>query len=170
MPSFMTFNSLLSIFKIRPTNPATDLGIFTVKGEVTDSRLITEFSFSILVYNTPPKLKENIKDLTVYLGNPLSYKLPTIEDEEGLAIKIKPLLSLPAFVEFNSVLFTFTISPYKTQDLGRHAISICFTDFYSPKQCEQFGIIVEDPNSFNFKEYFTKNNGKITNKQPTEKF
>ena len=47
MPSFMTFNSLLSTFMIKPTNPATDLGIFTIRGEVTDSQLLTEFSFKV---------------------------------------------------------------------------------------------------------------------------
>jgi hypothetical protein len=41
MPSFMTFDYFLSTFMIRPNNPATDLGIFTIKGEVTDSQLST---------------------------------------------------------------------------------------------------------------------------------
>lgn len=43
MPSFITFDSLLSTFVIKPTNPATDLGIFNIKGEVTDSQLFIEF-------------------------------------------------------------------------------------------------------------------------------
>ena len=57
-----------------------------------------------------------------------------------------------------------------TQDLGRHSISICFTDGYSPKQCENFGVIVEDPASFHYKEFNTNYKGKIINKIPTEKF
>jgi hypothetical protein len=37
MPSFITYDSQLSTFAIKPVNPATDLGIFTIKGVVTDS-------------------------------------------------------------------------------------------------------------------------------------
>ena len=52
---------------IYPTNPATDLGIFTIKGEVhedeaSDSQLLIEFSFKVEVYNTPPKIKDKIPD------------------------------------------------------------------------------------------------------------
>ena len=65
MPSFLTFYSLLSSFAIKPTNPATDLGIFMIKGEVSDSRLVTEFSFKVEVYNTPPKMKDKIPDFTL---------------------------------------------------------------------------------------------------------
>ena len=36
MPSFMTFDTLLSTFVINPINPATDLGIFNIKGEVRE--------------------------------------------------------------------------------------------------------------------------------------
>ena len=95
MPSFMTFDSLFSTYVINPTNPATDIGIFTVKGELrevdaSDSFFSTEFSFKVEVYNTPPKMKEQIPDFKLYLGTPFTYKLPNIEDEEGLPIKIQP--------------------------------------------------------------------------------
>jgi hypothetical protein len=65
MPSFITYDSLLSTFAIKPVNPATDLGIFIIKGEVTDSQLFIEFSFKVEVYNTPPKIKDKIPDLTL---------------------------------------------------------------------------------------------------------
>ena len=65
MPAFLTFDSILSTFVIKPTNPATDLGIFTIKGEISDSQLFTEFSFKVEVYNTPPKMKDNIPDFTL---------------------------------------------------------------------------------------------------------
>jgi hypothetical protein len=32
MPAFLAFDNLLSTFVIKPTNPGTDLGIFTIKG------------------------------------------------------------------------------------------------------------------------------------------
>jgi hypothetical protein len=90
MPSFITYDSILTIFLIRPTNPATDLGIFSIKGEVTDSQLSTEFSFKINVYNSPPTMKDTIPDFTLFLGSLLNYRLPAIEDDEGLPIKIQP--------------------------------------------------------------------------------
>jgi len=65
MPSFSTYESLLSKFVIKPTNPATDLGIFMIKGEVSDSRLSEDFSFKVEVYNTPPKMTEKIPDFTL---------------------------------------------------------------------------------------------------------
>jgi hypothetical protein len=94
MPLFITFDRLLSTYVINPTNPATDLGIFTIKGElreidVSDSYLSTEFSFKVEVFNTPPKMKDQIPDFKLYLGTPLTYKLPNIEDEEELPIKIQ---------------------------------------------------------------------------------
>jgi hypothetical protein len=58
MPAFLAFDNLLSTFVIKPTNPATDLGIFTIKGEISDSQLFTEFTFKVEVYNTPPKMKD----------------------------------------------------------------------------------------------------------------
>jgi hypothetical protein len=55
----------LSTFVIKPTLPATDLGIFTIKGEVSDSQLSLEFSFKVEVFNTPPKMKDKIPDFTL---------------------------------------------------------------------------------------------------------
>ena len=65
MPSFITYDSLLTIFLIKPTNPATDLGIFSVNGEVSDSRLSVEFTFIVEIYNNPPKMKDKIPDFNL---------------------------------------------------------------------------------------------------------
>jgi hypothetical protein len=43
LPSFMTYDSFLSTFLIKPLNPVTDLGIFTIKGELSDTRLSNKF-------------------------------------------------------------------------------------------------------------------------------
>jgi len=90
MPSFIIYESFLGCLFIKPTNPDTDLGTFTIKGEVSDNRLSTEFSFKVEVYNNPPYMKDNIPDFTLQLGTPKIYTLPNIEDEEGLSIKIIP--------------------------------------------------------------------------------
>ena len=70
MPSFIIYESFLSTFVIKPTNPATDIGIFIIKGELTDSRLSTDFSFKVEIYNNPPYMKDNISDFTVKIGTP----------------------------------------------------------------------------------------------------
>ncbi len=56
-PSFVTFDNSDCSFLISPTNPSTSLGIFNVKGYITDSQLLTEYSFTIEVFNLPPKFK-----------------------------------------------------------------------------------------------------------------
>ena len=58
----MSYEDFLGSFMIKPTNPATDLGIFSVKGELSDSRLSTEFSFNVEIYNNPPYMKDDIPD------------------------------------------------------------------------------------------------------------
>lgn len=135
MPSFVTFNSLLQTFAIKPTNPATDLGMFIVKGTMSDSRLSTEFDFKIEVFNNPPHLKERLADQTVKLGVLSTYTLPSIQDEEGLAVKISPQLPLPSFTEYDAATKTFKFAANKTRELGRYTIAVCFSDGYYAEQC-----------------------------------
>ena len=78
-------------------------------------------------------MKEKIPDLTVMLGSPSTYTLPSIEDEEGLPVKIQASLPLPAFVEYDGSTKTFKFSANRTKEVGRYAISVCFTDGYSPQ-------------------------------------
>jgi hypothetical protein len=119
MPSFINYDVILSTFVIKPVNPATDLGMFTVKGQVSDSKLEMDFSFKVETYNTPPHMKDKIPDITVLLGTPITYTLPSIEDEEGLPIKIQPSLPLPAFVDYDSPTKTFKFAANKTKEVGR---------------------------------------------------
>ena len=86
----MTYQSFLNTFFIKPKDPTTDLGIFTIKGELSDSRSSSNFSFKINIYNNPPHMKDNITDLTIQLGVLSNYTLPDIDDEEGLPIIIIP--------------------------------------------------------------------------------
>ena len=74
-----------------------------------------------------------------------TYTLPSIEDEEGLAVKMAPQLPLPSFTEYDAATKTFKFAANKTRELGRYTISLCFTDGYSAEQCLKFGITVEDP-------------------------
>jgi hypothetical protein len=64
-----------------------------------------------------------------------TYTLPSIEDEEGLAVKIAPQIPLPNFTEYDASTKTFIFATNKTSELGIYSISICFTDEYSAEQC-----------------------------------
>jgi hypothetical protein len=119
--------------------------MFIVKGMMSDSRLSTEFDFKLEVFNNPPHLKERLADQTVKLGAVSTYTLPSIEDEEGLPVKMAPQLPLPSFTEYDAATKTFKFAANKTRELGRYTISLCFTDGYSAEQCLKFGITVEDP-------------------------
>lgn len=57
-PSFVSLDDSDCSFKISPTNPSTNVGIFNVKGYITDTRLNTEYEFLIESYNLPPKFKQ----------------------------------------------------------------------------------------------------------------
>ena len=61
----MTYESFLNTFFIEPKDPATDLGNFTIKGELSDSKLSSKFSFKVNTFNNPPHMKDNITDLTI---------------------------------------------------------------------------------------------------------
>jgi hypothetical protein len=63
MPNFVTFRSEDNSYLIAPVNPANSLGIFNVKGYMTDTKLMTDFDFQIEVYNNPPKFKQNPRNL-----------------------------------------------------------------------------------------------------------
>ncbi len=76
-------------FQISPTNPSTNIGIFNLKGYITDSQLITDYSFTIEVFNLPPKFKQLPKDLKAVINTQMIFDLPEGEDEEGLTISYK---------------------------------------------------------------------------------
>jgi hypothetical protein len=44
-PHFIQFNSNENSFKIKPKNPSNSIGIFNVKGYMTDTKLQTDFDF-----------------------------------------------------------------------------------------------------------------------------
>jgi hypothetical protein len=54
-PNFIKFDSNKNSFKISPTYPSDSIGIFNVKGYMTDTKLQSDFDFKVEVYNTPPK-------------------------------------------------------------------------------------------------------------------
>lgn len=54
LPDFITFKD--GVYKMKPFK-AAHVGLFTVKGELSDTALSTPFSFKIEVINKPPILK-----------------------------------------------------------------------------------------------------------------
>ncbi len=89
MPSFVTFQSSDYSFKISPVNPANSLGIFNEKGYLTDTKLTSDFDFTIEVYNLPPKFKQYPKNLKASIIVENTFDLPQADDEEGLPLKYK---------------------------------------------------------------------------------
>jgi hypothetical protein len=73
-------------FQISPTNPSTDVGIFNIKGYITDTKLNTEFEFLVESYNLPPKFKQLPMDIKAALNTQITFILPLGEDEENLSI------------------------------------------------------------------------------------
>jgi len=72
------------------------------------------------------------------LGNPLTYKLPSIEDEEGLPVRRQPQFPLPAFVTYDISTASFKFNPVNPGDVGTFVIVFCFKDDFSSQVCSQF--------------------------------
>lgn len=85
-PNFVTLDNSDCSFKISPTNPSTNIGIFNVEGFITDSKMNTEYSFTIEVFNLPPRFKQLPKDLKSVINTLMTFDLPQYEDDEGLPI------------------------------------------------------------------------------------
>ncbi len=141
----MTYNSILSQILIRPKNAATDLGVFRVKGYLSDSHLTSEFSFTLEVFNNPPSMKGYLEDQSVFYEMPSSYTIPVIEDEEGLYIREEPERPLPSFVTYEASSRTFMFKPTELAELGSHIINYCFKDDFSSQTCKSFKVTVLDP-------------------------
>ena len=78
-------------------------------------------------------MKEKLKDQIIFLGSETTYTLPSIEDEEGLPIKVTPQPPLPSYAEYDSGTKTFKFAANKTKDVGKQFISVCFSDGYTPE-------------------------------------
>jgi hypothetical protein len=59
-PAFVSMSGMK--FLIKPNNPSSDIGMFTVQGQVSDSRLSTSFKFNIAVTNSPPVFKSQLEN------------------------------------------------------------------------------------------------------------
>ena len=92
IPNFVSFKGGDYSFQIAPVNPANSIGIFNVKGYMTDTKLTTDFEFRIEVYNNPPKFKQYPKNLKASILVENTFDLPMGDDEEGLPLKFKVTL------------------------------------------------------------------------------
>ena len=89
IPNFVTFKNADKSYQIAPVNPANCLGVFNVKGYLSDSKLTTDFEFKIEVYNNPPKFKYYHRNLKASILVDNKFELPFGDDEEGLPLKYK---------------------------------------------------------------------------------
>lgn len=51
LPSFVTFQDSDCSYQIAPVNPSTSIGMFNLKGYITDTKMMTEYDFTIEVIN-----------------------------------------------------------------------------------------------------------------------
>ena len=58
MPKFITYDTSLSSYVIAPAVAATDIGNFNVHGQLSDSKLKTDFKFLVKVFNEAPYFKQ----------------------------------------------------------------------------------------------------------------
>ena len=105
LPSFVTFKSSDYSFQITPVNPSNSLGMFNVKGYLSDLKLTTDFEFSIEVFNQPPKFKQYPKNLKASIIVENTFDLPLGDDEEGFPLKYKLGMqdgsAIPTFIKYN---------------------------------------------------------------------
>ena len=105
LPSFVTFKSSDYSFQITPVNPSNSIGMFNVKGYLSDLKLTTDFEFSIEVFNQPPKFKQYPKNLKASIIVENTFDLPLGDDEEGLPLKYKVGMqdgsAIPTFIKYN---------------------------------------------------------------------
>ncbi len=87
LPSFIIFDN--GKYTLKPTVPNSDIGWFIIKGQLSDSKAATDFSFSVNVFNEPPYFKQGLKDQKVKIGLKGTYELPMTEDKELLTVKTK---------------------------------------------------------------------------------
>ena len=105
LPSFVTFKSSDYSFQITPVNPSNSIGMFNVKGYLSDLKLTTDFEFSIEVFNQPPKFKQYPKNLKASIIVENIFDLPLGDDEEGFPLKYKLGMqdgsAIPTFIKYN---------------------------------------------------------------------
>lgn len=58
LPRFMKYDN--GKYYLRPNNPGYDIGIFLVRGEITDGRASTQFKFFVNVVNDPPDFEYSL--------------------------------------------------------------------------------------------------------------
>ena len=108
MPSFISFDKILSTYVITPTVPRTEIGTFKVEGKLSDTKMEIEFKFEVTVFNDPPFFKQPlVSSLNVGVGFNYTYVLPDVEDKEDMKIIMTSQLRsvsgpLPPFIKFSA--------------------------------------------------------------------
>ena len=149
-PSFVTFDDSDCSFKISPKNPSTNLGIFNVKGYITDSQLKTDYEFTIEAYNLPPHFKQLPKDLKAVINIQSTFDLPQGEDEEGLDIQYKLKSAenggpLPSFMNYTESTNQLSVMASNNKNIGIYELMFCISDGYAKTTCASFRVTVDDP-------------------------
>ena len=104
-PSHLYFDPINKKIDIKPTNPNYHLGYSIIKVVLSDSRLTTEYKFSLTVENRAPYFEKNLRDIKLSLNSEFKYKLPLITDKENLPVRVTISMEdgsrLPPNINFN---------------------------------------------------------------------
>ena len=73
---------------IKPKEPTIHLGFTIIRVTLSDSRLTSEYTFSVTVSNNAPFFESKLRDAQFGLGGSYEYKLPKIIERENLPFKI----------------------------------------------------------------------------------
>ena len=113
---------------------------------LSDSRLTTEYKFSLTVENRAPYFEQKLKDIRFSLNSEFKYKLPLITDKESLPVRVTISMEdgsrLPPNIRYNDGEQTFEIS--KTQRASSNDIKVCLDDSYASPNCYSFTIKFEN--------------------------
>ena len=143
LPRFVTFE--FPSYKFLP-NYQSDLGVFTIQGQLWNAYTCTSFQFRINVTNQAPIFVGGLstEPLIVPINSIKTYQLPSAFDREGQAVKYQTYEvnknSLPAFVLFNSSSLMFTILPLLKDLIGTYEIKVVLIDTLTAQSSYQFSI------------------------------
>jgi hypothetical protein len=73
---------------IKPKEPMRHLGFTIIRVTLSDSRLSSEYTFSVTVSNNAPVFESKLRDAQFVIGGSYEYKLPKIIEIENLPYNI----------------------------------------------------------------------------------
>jgi hypothetical protein len=151
LPPFVKFN--FPTYTFSPERPS-EIGMFTIKGELWNNFTFTQFQFKISITNRAPQLSiTKIPDLNVAVETDFTYYFGEGTDREGQKIRYeaneKSKQYLPSFITLENYQRLFRISPTKLVPLKDYHIELNLIDEFNARTTYPFVVNVIDPSVSN---------------------